>query len=252
MALTSDYTKLLHFDRSERINILILAFVFAFVLTLKSILENTTVGVYSMLFVFIGMVVVLFMHEGGHKLAAAIQGYSVRITRFTAGLLVSVFISMYTLGVIPIATPNTLEMDAHPTRRLRRYFKYESNYPQAIISFGGLLGSVIAIAFFKMLATLLGVTLFETIVVGAVLHAFYSLIPFELLKLLSLRFTTNPGTCSPGDGVHIFWWSHAAYIFALVFIIVYGLIAITTGVIAMGFSLFLAAISTWVYSRWVR
>lgn len=247
-----DYRAANDFDSSEIISVILVALLLAFALTFRMWGDETfdaALGLFNLVFVFVGMLIAVFMHEAGHKIAALAQGYEARIERFGGGLVASGFITLYSQGLLPLVTPNLLELDARPDLRMRKYRKYESAGTMASIAAAGIIGSTLAVVLFKTLFLFTGQPLFMVIVLGAILHAVFSMIPFEIINLFLLRLFERVDTHTPSDGLHIYFFGSRTYVFVLVFVIFFGGIAMLTGWVSYLLSLLLAAAATLVIDR---
>ncbi len=251
--MRTERTRHITLTRDEVLSILILAALAAFLLTFRlwgGASFNAVTGLSNLLFVFVGMAVAVYLHEGGHKLVASLEGYTVRIVRFSAGLVVSAFIGIYSQGYVPLFTPNLIELDAHPERRMHKHYSYDTPKSGAKVAIGGLAGTTLAIILFKSLYVLTGYHLFMVVVMGAFLHGMFSLVPFELINLIKLRYFQDVVPNSPGDGLHILWWSVAAWIFCLAFMFFFGMIALLSGTFSYVLSLLLAVAALWAMHLW--
>ena len=247
--------KNLDFSSQERSAILWLAATFTILLIFWELFREeitTAIIIQHAVFFFATMLVAIFLHEIGHKIAAEYVGYTAEAKRFTGGLIASTIIAFYTFARIPIITPNLLELDADPRRRLDKRRMYDNPSQQAIIAGAGILGSIVAITLMRVLAELTGYTLFSTAQFGVSLHAVFSLVPFELLAFFKLRVTKDIGQLAPSDGLHIFRYSQFAWIFAFVFAIVFSIISFIQGVPTLLFSLAIATIGVLVYKNLVK
>ena len=245
--------RLLDFESDELKWILIFAFVFAFVLTFRMWGPDDTFdpayGLTNLLIGFAGMTVLVFLHEGGHKIAGARESYAVRIVPFKPGLAISGFVALYSQGIVPLVTPNLVECDAKTHLRLGKFRKYDNPSNMARIAMGGIIGSVLGVMAFKVLYNLTGFELLRVIMLGGVLHALYSLIPWELLNLFKLRYFESAETYAPGDGLHILWWSRGFYVFFFAFVIIFGLVTLLTGWVSVYIVIALAAAATYALNK---
>lgn len=244
--------KNLDFNSHERSAIIWLAATFSILLIFWELFgEEITTGIIIQhaIFFFAAMIVAIFLHEIGHKIAAEYVGYTAQVKRFTGGLIASTIIAFYTFARIPLITPNLLELDADPRRRLDKRRMYDNPTQQAIIAGAGILGSIVAITLMRVLAELTGYSLFTTAQFGASLHAVYSLVPFELLAFFKLRVTKDIGQLTPSDGLHLFRYSQFAWMFAFVFAIAFSIISFIQGLPTLLFALVTATVAVVFYKN---
>ncbi len=246
--------ELLSFNDSEIKAVFLLAISFSFILTFNmwgSEIFDFTQGMFNFLTVSLGMLIAVFLHELGHKVVAAKEGYESLIVANKAGILFSLFIVFYSRGLIPFITPNFLDTDARADKRIHRFARYDNPRQNTYIVVGGLLASVLMIAFFNILHEVTGFVLFKTMVLGVVLHAVYSLIPFEILSLLQLKILSSARKLRPSDGMHLLWDNFYFWLFALLFMIIYGLLSLLSGWVSLVLSLLLTIIVAYLYVRFM-
>ncbi len=201
------------------------------------------------IFFFISIFFVVFMHELGHKITAEYLGYAARIQLFKGGLIASIIITFYAFGRIPFITPNQLQLDAIPKKRLSKKFRYDNPSQQAYIATAGIIGSVLAISVLRILYEVTQYEPFMTVIYGALVHAVYGLIPIEFIAVLKLRFFNKiQSDIIPSDGLYIIRYSLILWVFLLSFILIYGFLIqlLTTGGLVA--SLLLAGIITLLFS----
>lgn len=204
------------------------------------------------IFFFAAMLVAVFLHEVGHKLAAKQIGYRARTIRFTGGLIASIILAFYTFARIPIITPNLLALDADPRKRLDRRRTYDNPTQQAIIAASGVLGSLIAITLMRALAVLTGYELFITAQFGAALHAVYSLIPFELLAIIKLKFVNNLKPITPSDGLYIIRASYLAWGSIFSFTVFFAVLSFIPGVATLLLAIGLMVVTVFAYKHLLK
>lgn len=244
--------ELAQFDKSELVTVLVFTLIFTFVLTLRGFFEadvNAAEQLGTMLLVFMGMLIAVFMHEAGHKFVASKMGYATHIKLNGIGLVITAFVSLYSFGLLTLITPNLLRADARPDLRLNKFYRFENPSHSATIAGGGIVGTTLAIVLFNTLFQITGADVFSTIVFGAVLHGVYSLIPFELIPILQLKFFSKIEGIYPGDALHLWWASTWFYVFALVFMVVFGLLALSLNIVAYMVSALIAAGAAYIYVK---
>ena len=256
MSLNKQYSGLFRFTQQELVAVVVVALILSFGLTFRMWGVdgefNAVVGLSNLLFVLAGMIIVIAVHEAGHKIAGVYQGYEVSVRMFGPGLVGSAFVTLYAQGFVPFVTPNLVLVDARPDLRIGKFRKYDNPAEAASIAFGGLVASVLMIFVFSALYTFSGVELFRVIMLGAVIHAILSFIPFELINVLTkIKYFQSAQSYAPGDGLHLLWWSKYAYVFGFSFMILFGGLALFANTISLIFSLILATLATWAYSKWL-
>lgn len=245
----------LGFDKQERNAIYALTVVIALLLTFWELFgEAVTVATFLGYIVFFlaAALVAVFLHELGHKIAAHFVGYHARIESTTNGLLASAAVITLSFARIPVFTPNRLSLDADPRRRMTKTRSYDNPAQQAYVAIGGTIGSIVAITLLRALAEITGYVPFATAQWGVVLHALYSMIPFELISVLKLKYFTTLDETVPSDGMHVIRSSTPLWIFIFMFIIFFAGIANIPGTSGFALSALLAAMTTVAYAYFVN
>ena len=240
------------FDKKEQQAVLWLALAYTILLIFWQLFGkeiNAAIIVNHAIFFFAAMLVAIFLHEVGHKIAAEHLGYHARVTLFTKGIIGSIIVAFYTFARVPIITGNLLSLDADPRRRLHRRRKYDNPTQQGIIAVGGVMGSIIAILLFRALAELTGYNLFLTAQFGASLHAIFSLVPFELLAIIKLRYSKTLNEITPSDGLYLLRASFPAWLFVFSFTLFFSVLANSqiTSIFLLATLLAAAAIGLYTY-----
>lgn len=257
MSVNKQYSSLFSFEKDEIIAALLVAGILAFGLTFRMWGDtdgnfDAVIGLTNFLFVFAGLGIAVLAHEAGHKIAGVYNGYHVKIRSFVPGLVGSGFVTLYAQGFIPFVTPNLVSVDARPELRMGKFRRYDNPAEAASIAMGGLVASTLAIFVFSTLYVVTGHHLFWTIALGVVVHAVLSLIPFELVNALAkIKYFQSAQSFSPGDGLHLLWWSKYAYVFSLSFMVLFGGLALFASPVSLILALVLALLCTWAYSKWL-
>lgn len=258
MALSKTNVSLINFSKQELRWILAVAFIFAFGLGFRLWGAPTTdefslaVGLTNLLFIFLGLIVVIFLHEAGRKAAGALIGYETHSKPFKAGLVMSAIVTVYSQGLIPLITPNLIETDARPDLRHGKFRRYDNPADSARVALGGIVGSVIGISFMRVLYNFIQTEAMFMLVVGSCLYMIYSLVPFELFSVIRLRYFDKTESHTPGNGLHLMWWSWIGYVFALSFALLFSAVVLFTGQIPFVLIVILAAFMAWAYTKWLR
>lgn len=215
-------SKTLHFEKSERLPILLLSAILtlaAFLLKFYGeTIDSQVMLPTTILYLAISIFIVLF-HEFGHKYVASKIGYEVQVILSKASTIASTVVLMLSFARIPLIIGNPIEIDANPRARLGKHRAYDNPKQQAFIAFGGTLGSTIAIAILGVLYNFTGITEFYEMMYIAGLHAVSSLVPWELASILTLKVQTSLQKMHASDGLMIMRYNIIAWIFAISYII---------------------------------
>ena len=87
---------------------------------------------------------------------------------------------------------------------------------------------------------------------GAALHALYSMVPFELLSVFTLKFRRAIASTTPSDGMHILRSSAGLWIFVTAFVFFFWLIANLPGTTGFVLSVLLASATAGLFTFFVR
>ena len=230
----------LNFSKAERAPILwqalLLTFALIFWTYYQEILIAADVIAHAAIF-FASALIIVIIHEAGHKIAAEQVGYTATITSFKEGIVASIIAIFASFGRFPLIVANPVELDADPRKRLGSHRQYENPTQYAFIAFSGTIASSFSIIGFQFIFQLTGNELFALISLAAAIHAINALIPWELASILVLRVKRSIPQITPGDGLLIMRWHVIAWFAAIIYISAFALLSTTGSTLA-----FIAAI----------
>lgn len=166
------------------------------------------------------MIISVFWHEAGHKLAARWTGYYTHIATYPAGLVIGIALAVFTFGWIQFFTPNVADLEANPRARIAKHRKYENWKQQAFIAAAGVFATGLFATGLQGLYILSGQEFFKTLLLGNLWLMIYSLVPFELLNIASLRLLQTIDQLPQSDGLYLLHYSNYAYLFVTTFVLV--------------------------------
>ncbi|MFT4250664.1 MAG: hypothetical protein ACMXYD_04860 [Candidatus Woesearchaeota archaeon] len=175
---------------------------------------------------FLCSLIVVLIHETGHKITAEKLGYSAQVSQFTAGIAASAILIFYSFARIPLIIANPLEIDADPRKRLGKRRQFENRKEMGFIAIGGIVASAISITFFYTLQTITGIQDLSAVAIIAGIHAISSLIPWELAAIGVLRFKKRIPDMLPGDGLLLLRWDVKAWLSTLTFITIFFVLSV--------------------------
>lgn len=191
---------------------------------------------------------IVYVHETGHKYFASIQYYTVEITQHTIRTIYTLLLTSLTLGNILILLPNTLEIEAQPRHRIGKKKKNTDPDNNAYIAIGGILASLFLLIPF----TLIQAEVLTHATILLITHIIFSLLPLELFAILNVRISSTPQNQPIGDGLHILFASPKLYLTTLISTITIILIFLS-GVLVLQITgailLFITAISLNIYVK---
>ena len=196
---------------------------------------------------FVCALIIVLIHETGHKVAAEKLGYSAQVSQFTAGIAASAIIIFYSFARIPLLIANPLELDADPRKRLGKRRQYENRKELALIAMAGTIASTISITLFYTLHILTGIPELAAVALVAGIHAISSLVPWELAAIFILRFKKSIPEILPGDGLLLLRWDVKAWFSTLIFITLFFVLNILYVHAAFIIALALTAVVFMVY-----
>jgi hypothetical protein len=186
--------------------------------------EGLSIAVLGML----GMIISVFIHEWGHKIAAGAIGYVTNIESYYPGQVLGVILAVFSFGNLPFFTPNTADLEAVPSSRMSKHRKFENFRQQAFIACSGIIFTAILATLLRGAYIASGSELLWNLMLGNMLLMVYSLVPFELLSLGLLRFQQKIDELPESDGLYIMHYSLVAFMAAVVFSVVLGGILLVT------------------------
>lgn len=229
------------FSKQEQKEFLITCLITAFILFSGYLLrkwdlswDNMPTLIYTYVETFVLVSIIFFIHVCAQKLLALKLGFIATYTYWLNGLFAGLILSFFSYGLIPVILTGTVMIEYHPRLRLGR-FRYGLNYKDlAKISFAGAFANILLILLMKPLLTFSTSPALKELVSNIiwfnVLIAAYSLLPFKNTS-----------------GLNIFMASRNAYVFCLVFVLIYSLLVLSTGVFSLILAAFLALLVTWIF-----
>lgn len=243
------------FTRKERTAVLALGATAGFIIgfgELVSYANGTisidTAGIAPMVVLVLGMIVSVFWHEAGHKLAARWTGYYTHIAPYPAGLVIGVALAVFTFGWVQFFTPNVADLEANPRARIAKHRKYENWKQQSFIAAAGIFATGLFAAGLQGLFILSGQELFKSLLLGNLWLMIYSLVPFELVNITQLRFFHTIEQLPQSDGLYLLHYSNYAYLFMTTFVLVGSAILYFTESLAIWLGIVVALVmvlATW-------
>jgi len=237
------------YERKELTGILWTSLTFAFILTAffkgflrkPVLLEDTIIFLAS---AFILVLIAFFVHVSFQKAVAIKLGYKANYTYWLNGVLISLFLSFFSLGYIPFIFPGSVSIEHIPKLRLGK-FRYGTNLKDlARVALAGPLVHIIlvmiaGIFYFATGAARDGV-LFLFILINLFL-AVYTCLPIPKIDI--------PTKIDGGsDGLGIFFFSRTIYALVFCTIVVYAILILFAQVWSFVIAFVLGAIMATVYS----
>jgi hypothetical protein len=200
---------------------------FAFILTayFKKFLQKPVIledAVFFFVVVLIFSLVALYIHVAMQKLVGIKLGYKVTYSYWLNGILICVFLSLLTFGMVPILStlilPGAVTMEHLPKLRLGK-FRYGTNTKDiARVSLAGPLSHVVLVMILGILYFASGKSeIIFTFILINLLLAIYSMLP---LPKIDIPTRMN----SAADGLGVFFFSRTIYVLCLVTIIAYAIL----------------------------
>jgi hypothetical protein len=246
------------FAHEERKAIITLGVVAGFIIALDEVISiknavisiDYTEGLAFMLIAMLGMIFSVFIHEGAHKLMARLIGYFTHVSSYAWGLLAGGALSVFTFGWLQFFTPNTCDLEADPRARIAKHRKYENWKQEALIASTGIFATGLLAIIFHTAYVTTDAPIFQTLMQGNLWLMIYSLIPFELLTLYSLRLTQTIEQLPQSDGLYLLHYSIFAWIFAAVFALVLSALLYFLDTPGYAFALLIAGVTT--FTVWLN
>jgi len=218
----------MEFTRDERKAVLILGVVAGFIIGFDDLVSITgstlsidyTKGILTMLILMVGMVVSVYWHEAGHKLAARYTGYYTHITSYPAGIVLGAALAIFTFGWIQFFTPNATDLEANPRARIAKHRKFENWKQEAFVAGAGIFATGLFAAILQGMFIITGTEFFRTLLLGNIWLMLYSLLPFELLNIWQLKLMQSIEQLPQSDGLYLLHYSNYAYVFVTTFALV--------------------------------
>lgn len=190
----------------------------------KGHITVTTEGLAITVLAMLGMIICIFIHEWGHKIAAQMIGYTTNIESYYPGQVLGVILAVATFGAFPFFTPNTADLEAVPSARMMKHRKYENFLQMAFIAATGIIFTAVIATLLRGAYIATGSELIRVLLLGNILLMVYSLVPFELLSIGLLRFQQKIEQIPESDGLYILHYSVPAFVGAIAFSVTLGVI----------------------------
>ena len=202
--------------------------------------------ILSLLVVFIAM----YFHIALQKLVGIKLGYNVKYQYWLNGIMLGLFLSVMTLGKIPLFSililPGAVTLEHIPKLRLGK-FRYGTNAKDiARVSLAGPLSHVVII-------TILGILFFNTDKNPTVLHLITAnllLMIYSMLPVPKLDLPTKIDSAS--DGLGLFFYSRGVYVLCAATFLIYAVLIWTASLFSFILAFILAFVATTVYSIAVK
>jgi hypothetical protein len=193
---------------------------------------------------------IMYIHIALQKLVGIKLGYKVKYAYWLNGILIGLFISVVTLGKIPLLSifilPGAVTLEHIPKLRLGK-FRYGTNAKDiARVSLAGPLAHI-------LISTVLGIIFFSTNrnpVVAHLITANLLLLLYSMLPIPKIDVPTKIDSAS--DGLGLFFYSRKVYILCALVVLVYSISIWAASLFSFFLALFIALVTTIVYSNVVK
>ena len=242
----------MQFSRTERNAIITLGVVAGFVVSVDQVVKlqgtlisiDYTQGIFFMLLAMIGMVISVFIHDGAHKFVARSIGYYTHIENYVWGIVAGGALSIFSFGWIQFFTPNTLDLEADPRARIAKFRKYENWKQEAYIAAAGIAATAVVAVSLHAMYVWTDSLLIRKLMLGNIWLMVFSLLPFELLNLYSLRLLNTIPQLPQSDGLYLLHYSIFAWVFASVFVLALSMLLYFFASPILSVALIIATITT--------
>jgi hypothetical protein len=202
--------------------------------------------VLALMVVFLAM----YIHVGLQKLVGIRLGYKVRYAYWLNGILLGLFLSIMTLGLVPVLSvfilPGAVTLEHIPKLRLGR-FRYGTNAKDiARISLAGPLAHI-------LLTMILGVIFFvldKNQVVAHLITANLLLLIYSMLPVPKIAIPTRIDSAS--DGLGLFFYSRKIYALCAATVLFYSILIWAASLFSFILAFILGALSLIIFSVVVR
>jgi len=202
--------------------------------------------ILSVMVVFLAM----YLHIALQKLVGIKLGYKVKYTYWLNGILIGLFLSVVTLGKVPLLSifilPGAVTLEHLPKLRLGK-FRYGTNAKDiARVSLAGPLAHIIV-------STILGIMYFSTNKNPVVLHLITAnllLLIYSMLPVPKIDVPTKIDSAS--DGLGLFFYSRKVYILCSVIVLFYAILIWTANLFSFFLALILGLVATMIYVTVVK
>ncbi len=203
------------FEKEEYASIFLYTLLFAFIGLLFTLQRERTLEYAELLFFFIQYILlflaIIFLVTLSQKIIGSLIGSYVKITRSWAGIIGSVFVSLFSSGFFFFFIPPRFSFTAIKHKMVGRFYRVLSHKDYATLSTISIFILLIFLLFI-LTTPLQTVFFFEQLGLIILLYIIYSLIPFDFL----LSFFDKSGGVSLG--LHILYKSRTWFVFCVVFV----------------------------------
>ncbi len=240
------------FTRKELTELLWTSIAFAFIMTafIKGfmykpiVLEDT---LWMFVIFIIGVFASLWFHVALQKIVGIKLGYKVTYTYWLNGVLICLFLSFLTFGMVPLLStfifPGAVTMEHLPKLRLGK-FRYGTNSKDiARVSLAGPLSHIIIVLILGIvfLSAGLGRSSIVFLLISLnLLIAIYSILPIPKIDM-----PTKMDSAS--DGMGLFFFSRTIYVLCFATILFYALLVWIASVFSLILAFVMAFIATMIY-----
>ncbi|MGV8141356.1 MAG: hypothetical protein ACP5NW_02860 [Candidatus Woesearchaeota archaeon] len=244
------------FSREELKELFWTSLAFAFVLTsyyqslfviegdVRIVISDTLLAFF--LLVLMAVFLSLYFHITLQKLIGIRLGYKVNYSYWLNGILIGLFISVVTLGKIPLLSvfilPGAVNIEHIPTLRLGK-FRYGTNAKDiARVSLAGPISHII-------IATMLGMVYYSTgksPFIFTLISANLLLMIYSILPIPKIDFPTKMDSAS--DGLGLFFYSRSVYLLCAITVLFYCVLVWAASVFSFVLAFGLALVSLLVYA----
>jgi hypothetical protein len=192
----------------------------------------------------------MYIHVSLQKLVGIKLGYKVKYTYWVNGILIGLFLSVVTLGKVPVLSvfilPGAVTLESIPKLRLGR-FRYGINAKDiARISLAGPLSHI-------LLTMLLGIIFFaldRNQIVARIITANLLLLIYSMLPVPKIDLPTRIDSAS--DGLGLFFFSRKVYVLCAVTVLFYAVLIWATSIFSFALAFLLGLVASLVFSVTVK
>ncbi|MBU1201012.1 MAG: hypothetical protein KKA51_00795 [Nanoarchaeota archaeon] len=201
--------KYLCFSPREKKQLIISAVVFGFILSFRmwgGDSFNATSGMINWLLVSFVVLFAMFLNFFIQKVFAIKKGFLLHFFWWFPGILIGVFLTIISFGIIPFLFPGTVYLEHLKGLRLG-HFRYGTNTKDlAEVSVAGVIANVAVALLFSFIYLATNSEWVFIFVKVNFAYAFFSMLPIPTISGLKLREGATPG-------FNIFFFSRRLYIF---------------------------------------
>jgi hypothetical protein len=243
------------FSRQELKELFFTSLAFAFVLTsyyehLFVVSNDVRIVISDKLLVFFVVALLvaflaMYCHVALQKLVGIRLGYKVKYTYWLNGIFIGLFLSIMTLGRVPVLSvfilPGAVTIEHIPKLRLGK-FRYGTNAKDiARVSLAGPLAHI-------LLVMILGVIFFVTNrnpLVARIITANLLLMIYSMLPVPKIDLPTKMDSAS--DGLGLFFFSRAVYVLCAATVLFYAILIWAASLFSFVLAFLLGVISMCIY-----